>query len=410
MESRTGPGTAARAGAARHRALRAANGGSARSRSRAGPHRRGRAHRARSRRGARSRAGDRAQADAPRRAVAGAAAGTKSARAGAESHRHQLARWSDRTRGRRTSGRRAAPPRARCRPRHGTPARRRSLRGHARAARGFSQDSRRTGARVVNVVFRGASLDVQPQAVAEKRIAVAQENSPELVALVLGALHGGSEIVLQNARLTAAERAAQLRSIETTVPAGEPATILFTSGTSGAPKAARLALANHLASARAAIEILGIEKNSRFLCAMPMFHAGGLAIVLRCELAGATLLLHERFDAQTVARELHDGNATHVSLVASTLARVLDVCADFPPSVQAVLVGGGPVSPALLERAVPETPTEQPLARRSRGWNSASVPRSNSAARPSCAATSARRRSMAGSRPAISASSTDAAA
>ena len=203
----------------------------------------------------------------------------------------------------------------------------------------------------MNVVFRGASLDVQPQAVAEKRIAVAQENSPELVALVLGALHGGSEIVLQNARLTAAERAAQLRSIEATVPAGEPATILFTSGTTGAPKAARLVLANHLASARAAIEILGIEKNSRFLCAMPMFHAGGLAIVLRCELAGATLLLHERFDAQAVARELHDGNATHVSLVASTLARVLDVCADFPPSVQAVLVGGGPVSPALLEKA-----------------------------------------------------------
>jgi len=163
-------------------------------------------------------------------------------------------------------------------------------------------------------------------------------------------MSAGAEIVLQNTRLTDAERAAQLASIEKVPPAGEAATVLFTSGTTGAPKAARLALENHLANARAAVEVLRIDASSRFLCSLPMFHVGGLATAFRCQLAGATLFLHERFDALAVARELCNG-ATHASLVAGTLARVLDLCPAFPQSVRAVLVGGGPVPAPLLERA-----------------------------------------------------------
>jgi O-succinylbenzoic acid--CoA ligase len=168
------------------------------------------------------------------------------------------------------------------------------------------------------------------------------------VALVLGALENGAELVLQNVRLTEAECAAQARSIAAIAPGGEPALVLFTSGTTGAPKAARLALDNLEANARAANEVLQVDSRSRFLCVLPLFHVGGLGIIFRSRLAGATVLLHERFDAEAVARELRNG-ATHASLVASTLARVLDHGAAFPPAV--VAVGGGPVPKPLLERA-----------------------------------------------------------
>jgi O-succinylbenzoic acid--CoA ligase len=179
---------------------------------------------------------------------------------------------------------------------------------------------------------------------------VAWDASPELLSLIFAAMERGSRIALLNTRLTEAERQTQLAALELAKQEQGPAALLFTSGTTGVPKAAILPLESLLANARAANEVLGIDQQSRFVCAMPLFHVGGLGIAFRCALAGATLLLHERFDAAAVARELLTG-ATHASLVAATLARVLDTGASFPKTVRAVLVGGGPVPKPLLEKA-----------------------------------------------------------
>ena len=200
----------------------------------------------------------------------------------------------------------------------------------------------------MKIVFQGREVDVKPAQVRDERVFAAGHNNPETAALLLGALERGSELVLQNTRLTPAERAAQVLSLAAITPAGEPAVVLFTSGTTGGPKAARLARENLDANARAANEVLQVDASSRFVCVLPLFHVGGLGTLVRCELAGATVLLHERFDAEAVARELHEG-ATHASLVANTLARVLEQSADFPPAI--VAVGGGPVPRPLLDRA-----------------------------------------------------------
>ena len=200
----------------------------------------------------------------------------------------------------------------------------------------------------MRLVFEGRELEVGPAPLSDARVFAEGHNRPDTVALVLGAMERGAELVLQNVRLTQAERAAHLQSIAAVPPAGEPALVLFTSGTTGAPKAARLARDNLEANARAANEVLQVEARSRFLCVLPLFHVGGLGILFRCQLAGATMLLHERFDANAVARDLRDG-ATHASLVASALARVLDQGTAFPPVI--VAVGGGPVPQPLLDRA-----------------------------------------------------------
>ena len=200
----------------------------------------------------------------------------------------------------------------------------------------------------MKIVFQGKELEVRPAKVLEPRVFADGHNAPETAALLLGAMERGSELVLLNVRLTPAERAAQVSSIAEVPPAGEPAVVLFTSGTTGAPKAARLARDNLEASARAANQVLQIDSSSRFLCVLPLFHVGGLGILLRCQLASATAILHERFDASAVARELREGT-THASLVASTLQRVLEEGGSFPPLV--VVVGGGPVPAPLLERA-----------------------------------------------------------
>ena len=200
----------------------------------------------------------------------------------------------------------------------------------------------------MKIIFQGREVEVAPARVRDPRVFAAGYNTPETAALLLGALERGSELVLQNTRLTPAERAAQVLSVAAVPPAGEPAVVLFTSGTTGGPKAALLGRENLEASARAANEVLQVDAGSRFLCVLPLYHVGGLSTLVRCELAGATVLLHERFDADAVARELHEG-ATHASLVANTLSRVLEKSTDFPPSI--VAVGGGPVPTPLLERA-----------------------------------------------------------
>jgi len=200
----------------------------------------------------------------------------------------------------------------------------------------------------VRIVFRGEPVDLRPRLPSVLRVVLEGRNHPETLAQVFGALDAGVEVAVLNTRLTEPERRVQLEQLASNDPGRAPATLLFTSGTTGAPKAAVLSLDNHLASARAANQVLGVNASSRFVCALPLFHVGGLAIAFRCREAGATMILHERFDAHAVARDLLEG-ATHASLVATTLARLLEVQSHFPPVI--ALVGGGAVPRPLLEKA-----------------------------------------------------------
>jgi O-succinylbenzoic acid--CoA ligase len=131
------------------------------------------------------------------------------------------------------------------------------------------------------------------------------------------------------------------------------ALVLQTSGTSGRPKAAILSLANLIASAEASAEMLGSKERDRWLLCMPLFHIGGLSILIRSALLGTSVVLHERFDADRVACALDEDRVTQVSFVATMLAKVIDArgARRAPASLSLVLLGGGPASQALLLRA-----------------------------------------------------------
>jgi O-succinylbenzoic acid--CoA ligase len=62
-------------------------------------------------------------------------------------------------------------------------------------------------------------------------------------------------------------------------------------------------------------------------------------------------VVHERFDTECVLDALRERQITLVSLVATTLGRLLDAGLDHPPNLRCALTGGGPVPDALLERA-----------------------------------------------------------
>ena len=127
--------------------------------------------------------------------------------------------------------------------------------------------------------------------------------------------------------------------------------ILFTSGSTGRPKAVRLTWGNFEASAAASATVLEHTAIDRWYAALPLFHVGGLSILIRSAREQSTVYLERSFDPLRAARLLLDGDATLGSLVASMLRQILDVEAGPFRGVKALLIGGGPSPLELLAEA-----------------------------------------------------------
>lgn len=129
--------------------------------------------------------------------------------------------------------------------------------------------------------------------------------------------------------------------------------IVETSGSEGEPKGVCLTFRNHLSSALGSALNLGIRTNDRWLLNLPLDRIGGLAIVLRAAIYGTTVVIHTRFDAEAVWNAIDTVGVTQLSLVATTLRRMLDCrpLRDCPPQVRTVMVGGGPVPATLIDEA-----------------------------------------------------------
>lgn len=131
-------------------------------------------------------------------------------------------------------------------------------------------------------------------------------------------------------------------------------TLVWTSGSAGAPRGVRLSLSNHLASARAVTRRLGLTGEDRWLASLPLSHVGGLGIVFRAVSTGARLVLSDdEFEADRLTSHLRAGRVTHVSLVPAMLHMALETWTAAPPEgLRCVLVGGAACPPTLLDRAL----------------------------------------------------------
>ena len=129
------------------------------------------------------------------------------------------------------------------------------------------------------------------------------------------------------------------------------AVVIHTSGTTAAPRPVELTYGNLLWSALGSGVALGTSEDERWLCAMTPAHVGGLSILVRAAIHATTAIVHERFETDRVLHELTAQSATGVSLVATTLARLLDAGLQRPRGLRCALTGGGPVPAGLVTRA-----------------------------------------------------------
>jgi len=141
---------------------------------------------------------------------------------------------------------------------------------------------------------------------------------------------------------------------------GDRQAMLFTSGTTGDPKAVALTAGNFLSSAVASAFRLGATPDDRWLLCLSMYHMGGLSVALRSALYGSTVVLQEGFDAASAVDAVAAYEVTGVSIVPTMLRRMLDT-GDLADSLRFVLLGGAPAREQLLERCeergVPVHPT-----------------------------------------------------
>ncbi|MBI4819096.1 MAG: AMP-binding protein [Deltaproteobacteria bacterium] len=140
-------------------------------------------------------------------------------------------------------------------------------------------------------------------------------------------------------------------------PLDETRFLIATSGSTGEPKLVSLKTSQLVFSAFGSALRLGHDPQDRWLCCLPLEHIGGLSVLLRCLFYGTTAVLHERFEARSVADSLDSGAVTLVSLVPTMLERVLDARIEsgtdrpFHERLRAILLGGAPASDRLIERA-----------------------------------------------------------
>ncbi len=200
-----------------------------------------------------------------------------------------------------------------------------------------------------------------------RRVGSLLPNGLALVELIHAAPRAGVALVLMDPRSTDAETRGQAAAAgvelllrteldgplappwEPTVDLDAAHTVVFTSGTSGGAKPVALTAGNHLWSAVGSAARLGAHHDDRWLACLPLWHVGGLAIVLRAVIHGATAVVQSGFDVDAVTRALVEQRVTMLSLVPTALGRLLDVRP--PPSLRCALIGGAAASPALLARA-----------------------------------------------------------
>ena len=216
-------------------------------------------------------------------------------------------------------------------------------------------------------------------------LAVRARTSPDLAVLVLAALRAGRTLVPLSTRWPASAVADALdrlgldalvvddsdgapSGVETTplgalVGAGRggalsqppllsprtPFTVVHTSGSTGTPKAALHTVGNHVASARGVVGRMRLGPDDRWLLDLPLYHVGGLGVVVRCAISGAALALPA--PGMTTPEAARALRPTHASLVSTQLRRLLGGAAEDVRSLKAVLLGGSAIPSALLDEA-----------------------------------------------------------
>lgn len=126
----------------------------------------------------------------------------------------------------------------------------------------------------------------------------------------------------------------------------QQASIVFTSGSTGIPKAVVHCVKHHIASAEGLTQCFEFNRNDSWLLSLPIYHVSGLSIIWRWLNKGATVKIGQG----NLLEDLYQ--VTHASLVPVQLLGLLEQANQL--SLKRVLLGGGHIPQLLTEKATKE--------------------------------------------------------
>jgi long-chain acyl-CoA synthetase len=159
---------------------------------------------------------------------------------------------------------------------------------------------------------------------------------------------------------------ARAASFETSLSEGEwpmepddIAILLFTSGTTGAPKAAVLRQRHLVSYILGSVEFGSAEASDAALVSVPPYHIAGMAAVLSSIYAGRRIVQLPSFDPGEWVALVNRERVTHAFVVPTMLSRIVDAIDREPvklETLRALSYGGGKMPTAVIERALKAFP------------------------------------------------------
>jgi acyl-CoA synthetase (AMP-forming)/AMP-acid ligase II len=136
----------------------------------------------------------------------------------------------------------------------------------------------------------------------------------------------------------------------------EIAVLLFTSGTTGQPKAAVLRHKHLVSYILTSVEFAGAAEDEATLVSVPPYHVAGIAAILSSVYSGRRVVQLPSFSAEAWIDVARRERVTSAFLVPTMLARIVEALEGERdanmPALQAVSYGGGRMPQAIIERAM----------------------------------------------------------
>ncbi|MFD1413449.1 o-succinylbenzoate--CoA ligase [Oceanobacillus jeddahense] len=229
-----------------------------------------------------------------------------------------------------------------------------------------------------------ATVDVKKN----DHVAILSGNSIEMMETIHACSYLGVVVVLLNMRLTAFEIKQQMQDAEVTLLVTETEmddlteikqitfdrldqlkatpdcrlleeielsnvfTMMYTSGTSGFPKAVQHTYENHWWSATSSSLNFGKHNDDKWLIPLPLFHVSGLSTMVKGIIYGMPIYLLEKFDVEAVHDAIMNKQVTMASVVTVMLQRLVSYLGEssYPETFRCMLLGGGPAPETLLQQ------------------------------------------------------------